>query len=171
MRPDRDLYFLTIAKAVSLRSTCTSRQVGAVLVNSQYNILSTGYNGVVSGSNDCNGKPCVRANSPSGLNLDSCLAVHAEANALLQCPNTLDIHTAYVTASPCFNCIKLLLNTSCKRILFLDNYPHPEAILLWRKMGREWVQYVPDTDTMKILQSMDQIRSNGELKFETPWRE
>lgn len=59
----------------------------------------------------------------------------------MQCRDTMLIDTAYVTASPCVTCTKLLLNTSCKRIVFLEEYPHASAKDLWLKSGREWVQY------------------------------
>ncbi len=167
MRPSRDLYFLTIAKAASLRSTCTKRQVGAVLVNQKYNILATGYNGVVRGSIDCNGKPCPREGSLSGENLNLCLAVHAEANALLQCPDTLDIQTAYVTASPCFHCVKLLLNTSCCRIVFLEHYPHNESKDLWEKMGRIWMHYPVSSRNNLFLNSISRIEDETVLPLYT----
>lgn len=81
---------------------------------------------------------CPGANAPSGQGLDACQAIHAEQNALLQCRDVYAIHTAYVTASPCITCCKLLLNTSCERIVFLTPYPHPEAKALWEGAGREW---------------------------------
>lgn len=84
---------------------------------------------------------CPGAGSPSGTNLDGCRAIHAEQNALLQCRDVRAIHTCYVTASPCLTCVKLLLNTGCRRIVFAEPYPHPEARELWRDLSttREWV--------------------------------
>jgi deoxycytidylate deaminase len=43
-----------------------------------------------------------------------------------------------VTASPCVTCCKLLLNTSCERIVFAEVYPHSEAQRLWETAGRVW---------------------------------
>lgn len=74
---------------------------------------------------------CAGAQSPSGTNLDGCQAIHAEQNALLQCKDIYDIHTCYTTASPCVTCVKLLMNTSCQRIVFAEEYPQPAAKELW----------------------------------------
>lgn len=83
---------------------------------------------------------CPGAFSPSGTNLDGCEAIHAEQNALLQCRDVREIHTCYCTTSPCVTCTKLLLNTGCLRVVFLDEYPHPASQELWTRAGREWVQ-------------------------------
>lgn len=87
---------------------------------------------------------CSGSHAPSGTNLDGCQAIHAEQNALLQCQNVYDIDTCYVTASPCITCTKLLLNTGCKRIVFAEEYPHPEAGKLWKSSGREWAHVLPN---------------------------
>ena len=89
----------------------------------------------------CYDHACPGAASPSGTNLDGCEAIHAEQNALLQCRDIHSIATCFVTASPCMTCAKLLLNTSCKTIMFIQEYPHPEARDLWLKAGRAWVKY------------------------------
>ena len=86
------------------------------------------------------GHSCSGASAPSGQSLDACQAIHAEQNAMLQCRDVYSIHTAYVTASPCMTCIKLLLNTTCERIVFVEEYPHPEARKLWESAGRAWEQ-------------------------------
>lgn len=147
MRPDKDTYFLRMAKLVSTRSTCYRRNVGCVLTNSRGHVLSTGYNGVASGQPHCNyanedmsvkiyPNACNGATATSGTQLDTCEAIHAEQNALLQCKDVFEIDTAYVTTSPCMTCVKLLLNTSCNRIVFSDAYSHIEAIELWKRNGR-----------------------------------
>lgn len=84
---------------------------------------------------------CSGAKSPSGTNLDGCEAIHAEQNALLQCKDMHDIHTVYVSASPCVTCTKLLLNTSCQRIVFSEEYPHERAKIMWVKAGRDWIHF------------------------------
>lgn len=86
------------------------------------------------------GNACPGVSAPSGQNLDTCQAIHAEQNALLQCRDAYAIHTAYVTASPCITCCKLLLNTSCQRIIYAEEYPHPAAKTLWVGAGRTWDQ-------------------------------
>lgn len=161
MRPSRDEWALKLALLTAQRATCCRRQVGCVLLNSRGHVLATGYNGVAAGLPHCNhaehvecatvGEPepklvktfphaCAGAWSPSGTNLDACQAIHAEQNALLQCRDIYQIHTAYVTASPCVTCCKLLLNTSCERIVFVEEYPHSAAKELWEGAGRLWEQ-------------------------------
>jgi len=156
MRPSRDQWGLQLAQVTAQRATCLRRSVGCVLVNGRGHVLATGYNGVAAGQRHCNElvierlgshitketypHACPGARSPSGTNLDGCQAIHAEQNALLQCRDVHQIHTCYVTASPCMTCVKLLLNTSCERIVFTEEYPHKEARELWVGSGREWQQ-------------------------------
>lgn len=75
---------------------------------------------------------------------DQCEAVHAEQNALLQCADPRRIHTAYVTLSPCKNCIKLLLNTQCKNVVFLEEHTDLTAKSIWEKLGRNWHQHIKE---------------------------
>lgn len=141
MRPSTDQYFIQMASLVSQRGTCCRRKVGCVLIDKNKFVLATGYNGRPSGFPHCEGaNKCEGANAPSGMSLDACEAIHAEQNALLQCKETQTIWSAYVTAFPCMTCIKLLLNTSCERILFVEDYPHGHAKELWKMAGREYEQ-------------------------------
>ncbi len=141
MRPSKDQYFISMALLASSRATCPRRSVGCILTNERGHVLSTGYNGVAAGCEHCTEHNCPGASYPSGQGLEFCEALHAEQNALLQCRDVWTIDTAYVTASPCVTCTKLLMNTSCKRIVFLAEYPQPEAMKLWLSVGREWVKY------------------------------
>ena len=158
LRPNRDTYFLRMARLVSTRATCLRRSVGCILVNARGHVLATGYNGNAAGMPHCNDSTrfnvawdrfedsnlyphaCPGAESPSGTNLDGCQAIHAEQNALLQCRDVFEIDTCYCTTAPCMTCTKLLMNTSCKRILFIEDYPHAEeARKLWQsKVGQVW---------------------------------
>lgn len=148
MRPSRDEWAMKLAIVTSEQSTCARRAVGCVLLNARGHVIATGYNGVAAGQLHCNevdqfhptGYPnaCSAARAPSGTNLDGCQAIHAEQNALLQCRDIYSIDTCYVTASPCMTCVKLLLNTSCRRIVFLEEYPHTAAKELWVRSGRVW---------------------------------
>jgi dCMP deaminase len=84
---------------------------------------------------------CEGAKYDSGEGLGKCQAIHAEQNALLQCPDIMKIHTCYTTSSPCNEqCIKLLLNTSCQRIVFLEEYSKSGKDA-WLAAGREWVHH------------------------------
>jgi dCMP deaminase len=141
MRPNLDTYFMSMAILVASRATCPRRKVGSVLINTRGHVLATGYNGVAAGQTHCIDLPCPGAGLPSGQGLDKCQALHGEQNALLQCRDVYQIDTAYVTASPCITCTKLFLNTSCRRIVFLDEYPHSDAKDLWVASGRDWAQF------------------------------
>ena len=137
-RPSSDEYFLAMAALVSLRATCRRRRVGCVLVDRHKHVLATGYNGVARGVAHCIDTACPGAGLPSGRGLDLCEAIHAEQNALLQCRDAKEIETAYITASPCITCVKLFMNTGCKRIVFLEEYPHAAARNLWKG---EWTHH------------------------------
>lgn len=133
MRPDKDTYFLRMAKLVATRTTCCRRAVGCVLVDRKGHVLATGYNGVAAGQAHCLDVPCSAATAPSGTNLDGCEAIHAEQNALLQCKDVHAIHTVYCTTEPCITCAKLLANTSAERVVFLEWYHGTQAKDLWLK--------------------------------------
>ena len=138
-RIPKDWYFLKMAHLVSERATCTRRKVGSILINSKSHVISTGYNGVSTGQEHCIDKPCKGANYKSGEGLDKCEAIHAEQNALLQCKDVFDIDTVFCTLSPCIHCLKLLLNTSAKHIIFSEKYVDADILGdYWMKhaMGR-----------------------------------
>lgn len=136
-----DAYFLKMAQLASERGTCVRRKVGCIIVNKMNHVIATGYNGVGSGMPHCINNPCEGANSPSGKDLHMCKAIHAEENALIQCRDVTSIDRIYVTVSPCMSCTYKLLNTSCKEIIFKDEYPQPEAKVVWTKQNRIWRKY------------------------------
>ena len=141
-RQSKDEYFLDIAKKVATQTTCARRAVGCVLVSPRKTMLATGFNGVPKGMPHCNeGHRCPGADAPSGQNLSGCLSAHAEINGLLQCSDVNDIETVYVTVSPCNECIKAIMNTSAKRIVFAEEYNQPEAKARWLSIpGNEWTK-------------------------------
>jgi dCMP deaminase len=151
MRIDRDQLGLLLASAWALRGTCGRRRVGCVLVDAQGHELGTGYNGPAAGEPHCTDTPCPGRDFPSGQGLEACEAIHAEANALLYCRDPTLVEVAYVTSSPCVHCVKLLMNTGAKRIVFAERYAHDEAASeLWvRGRGRTW-EHVPTTYRIAI---------------------
>ena len=136
-RPTVDEYFIIQAMHASSRGSCIRRKVGCILVNAKNHVLATGYNGPPACEPNCTEQPCEGAKAPSGTALHLCRAVHGEHNAILQCPNIFQIHTAYVTASPCDQCMEKLLQTSCQRIVYLQRYPHNDALAKWILAGRK----------------------------------
>lgn len=123
-RPGWDDYFLGIAGAVSLRADCSRRSVGAVVVRDN-RIVSTGYNGSPPRGPSCLRGDCPRASSsvPPGSSYDTgpgaCIAVHAEANAVLYAGRDGCVgSTLYVTAEPCEGCWKLIQASGLAYVLW-----------------------------------------------------
>lgn len=109
---------MNLAREVASRSTCPRKSVGAVLVRDKA-VLATGYNGSIRGLAHCSEEGCMLVN-------DHCVrTVHAEANALVQAARhgvRIEGADCYVTASPCWECFKLLANAGVKRIVFGEFY-------------------------------------------------
>lgn len=131
-RPDKHEYFMSIALMAAQRASCPRRKVGCVLVNNSNFILSTGYNGPPSGVRNCTEKPCGGQDHKSGEGLGSCIAIHAEMNALDQAKNRLhEVEAMYLTAGPCCqfcteSVVKIIqagLMPKFKTIYFFDKYP------------------------------------------------
>jgi dCMP deaminase len=128
-RPSWDDYFLDIARAVAVRADCTRRQVGAVIVDDQHRIISTGYNGAAAGHPGCaSDRACPRGlvsyeEMPSYVDgnqdFSNCIAVHAEANALLYADGR---HTRgatlYTTDKPCAGCERLIEGAGIIRVVY-----------------------------------------------------
>jgi dCMP deaminase len=122
-RPTLNEVYLRMLDIFARRSTCTRRQVAAIITDAGGKVLSCGYNGVPKGFVHCNeGGPCLGRNDPKG-DTRRCDAVHAEQNALLQCGSRLaEAHTLYCSCTPCFECAKLICNTNIKRVVVTEHY-------------------------------------------------
>ena len=129
MRISKTEYYLNIAKAVSMRSTCLRRQYGAVIVKDDV-VISTGYNGSPRGSqNCCDTGECYREanNIPHGEQYEKCVAVHAEANAIISAARkdmigaTLYLYGREngkeIKAEPCLMCQRLIQNAGIDRVI------------------------------------------------------
>jgi dCMP deaminase len=129
-RPSWDEYFIKIAELTSQRSNCIKRRVGCILVKDK-RILSLGYNGTPIGTTNCYQGGCKRCCDQfskknidsSAQNLDLCLCLHAEENAILF-NNKLDLigATMYVTLIPCISCVKKILQCQISRVVYINNY-------------------------------------------------
>lgn len=140
LRPSFDETWLEVAQVLAKRGTCVRRKVGCVLTDRNGICLGTGYNGTGRLQPHCISSRCSGATLLSGTGLDNCLAIHAEQNALLSCVDTSKIHNCYTTTAPCIQCVKMLLNTECQNIIFMEEYPHLDTKNIWEKAGRNWIK-------------------------------
>ena len=117
-------YFMNIAREVATRSTCDRKHVGAVIVREK-TILSTGYNGSIKGLPHCDEVGCEMVDG-------HCVrTTHAEANAIVQAAkNGIQINQSeiYVTASPCYDCFKLIANAGIN-VIYYDEFYRDKRII------------------------------------------
>ena len=124
-------YYLKIASEVAKRSTCLRRQYGAVIVKND-EIIATGYNGAPRGDeNCCDVGSCWRDrhNIPHGEQYEKCVAVHAEANAIISASrNEMIGSTLYLygfegfdkpidNPEPCIMCNRLIKNAGIEHVI------------------------------------------------------
>ncbi|OVE78281.1 hypothetical protein BVX98_00690, partial [bacterium F11] len=122
------------------RANCLGKNIGAVIVVGN-RIVSTGYNGVPEGMDNCRHGGCYtclnkyqkrglkikknkkdnRKNSKTGKSYDECICVHAEQNALMSAARfgiSIEGGIIYTTYQPCFTCLKQSLQAKIKKIYF-----------------------------------------------------
>ncbi len=125
-----DQRYMRMARIWAENSYCKRRKVGALIVNDKM-IISDGYNGTPSGfENNCEdehyqSKPYV---------------LHAEANAITKVArshNSSDGATLYVTASPCIECSKLIIQAGIKRVIYGEEYRIMDGVELLKRAGIE----------------------------------
>ena len=135
-RPSWDEYFLNVAKAISMRSTCLRRKYGAVIVDTSNAIVSSGYNGSPVGEENCSDHgECKREelHVPKGERYELCKAVHAEQNAIINCTKQRMIgSTIYIygenadgtlaSGAPCLLCKRMIKNAGIKTVVFKSKY-------------------------------------------------
>ncbi|WP_289860748.1 dCMP deaminase family protein [uncultured Muribaculum sp.] len=125
-----DKRYLRMARIWAENSYCQRRKVGAILVNGQM-IISDGYNGTPAGfENVCEDE--------SGITKPYVL--HAEANAITKVArsnNSSQGATLYVTASPCIECSKLIIQAGISRVVYQDEYRLTDGVDLLRRVGIE----------------------------------
>lgn len=135
-RRDWHTYFMHIAREVATRSTCDRKYVGAIIVRDK-NILSTGYNGSIRSQPHCDEGGHLMVNN-------HCVrTVHAEANAIIQAARhgvNIDAADIYTTASPCWECFKLIANAGIKRIFYGEFYREERSFEVARQIGIELIR-------------------------------
>ena len=122
-----DLRYLRMARIWAENSYCKRRQVGALVVKDKM-IISDGYNGTPSGfENICEEN-----------NVTKPYVLHAEANAitkLARSSNNSEGSTLYVTASPCIECSKLIIQSGIKRVVYAEKYRLTDGVDLLKRAG------------------------------------
>lgn len=133
-----DKRYLRMSRIWAENSYCQRRKVGAIVVKNSM-IISDGFNGTPSGfeniceDEDGQTKPYV---------------LHAEANAISKVArsnNSSDGSTLYVTASPCLECAKLIIQAGIKRVVFNELYRLSAGVELLERAGVECV-HIPEID-------------------------
>lgn len=141
-RPTWDEYWLALLPVVKSRASCPRRQGGVVIVDSNNNIISTGYNGPPSGMPNCTEHPCGGENDPSG-DTTKCMALHAEHNAIYFAGDRRSsAHTMYCTTEPCLKCALEILQTPIKRVVYMEPYPNQARVIL-AEAGIQMMQVQP----------------------------
>ena len=129
-----DQRYLRMARIWAENSYCQRRQVGALVVKDKM-IISDGYNGTPTGfENVCEDEH----------NVSKPYVLHAEANAitkLARSSNNSDGATIYITASPCIECAKLIIQSGIKRVVYGEHYRLTDGIDLLRRAGID-VEYL-----------------------------
>ncbi len=132
-----DLRYLRMARIWAENSYCERRKVGALVVKDKM-IISDGYNGTPSGFENV----CEDDN-----NVTKPYVLHAEANAitkLARSSNNSDGSTLYVTAAPCIECSKLIIQSGIKRVVYAEKYRLEDGINLLKKAKIEVMYLNPD---------------------------
>lgn len=132
-----DIRYLRMARIWAENSYCQRRKVGALVVKNKM-IISDGYNGTPSGfENQCE----------DNNNVTKPYVLHAEANAitkLARSNNNSDNATLYVTAAPCIECSKLIIQAGIKRVVYGDKYRLEDGINLLKKANIEVIYLNPE---------------------------
>ena len=133
-----DRRYLRMAAIWAENSYCRRRKVGALIVKDKM-IISDGYNGTPAGfENVCEDED----------GITKPYVLHAEANAISKVArsnNSSEDSTLYVTASPCVECAKLIIQAGIRRVVFSELYRITDGIDLLRRAGVECVLIDPET--------------------------
>lgn len=127
-----DSRYLRMAQIWAENSYCERRKVGALLVKDKM-IISDGFNGTPAGFENV----CENADGHTKP-----YVLHAEANAISKVArsnNSSDGSTLYITASPCLECAKLIIQAGVRRVVFGELYRLSDGIELLRRAGVEIV--------------------------------
>ena len=131
-RPPLFEVYMRMAEELAKRSTCARLQVGTVVTDSALeNVVAIGYNGNARGfPNRCD------TEVPG-----SCGCIHSEQNALVKAPGHLRDKVAFVTASPCVMCAKLMVQANITHLYFREAYRDRSGLEVLEEAGIQAVRY------------------------------
>ena len=134
-----DQRYLAMARVWAQNSYCNRRQVGALMVKNKM-IISDGYNGTPSGfENECE--------DADGMTKPYVLPAEANAITKVACSNnSSDGATMYITASPCIECAKLIIQAGIKRVVFSERYHKTDGVDLLKRANVEIVHIEDEID-------------------------
>lgn len=147
MRPSIEDTLISIAFTVSERSTCSRRNNGAVIANEKGVIISTGYNGSLSGMEHCDHECDCGADLTGVMHDDFCpahpysgctTAVHAEANAVYFAARngvSTDGSSIYCTTEPCVKCAEAIVQSGITDVYYRQEYRNHAGLDLLKKAG------------------------------------
>jgi dCMP deaminase len=160
---------MVLAKLVSVRSTCNSRKIGAVIVRNN-RILATGYNGAVHGAPHCTDRGpdfCLRrlVGAHDADKYNYCISSHAEVNAIDQAARfgiPLEGAVLYCTLEPCNWCFKQLIQAGITKIYYEEAYDsrNKEFDLYWRKI-------MESHEGIQVFQQISVSKKTIEMVMET----
>jgi dCMP deaminase len=132
-RPPLYEVYMRMAEELAKRSTCARLQVGTVLADAALeHVVAIGYNGNVRGfPNRCDSDEA-----------GGCGCIHSEQNALVKAPGDLRDKVAFVTASPCARCAKLMVQANVSHLFYREPYRNPEGLEILARAGVVTVRYV-----------------------------
>lgn len=115
-RPDWDTYFMQMAYLVATRATCERKHVGAIIVDLDRRVVSTGYNGSPRGTPSCD-------EVGHEIHQGHCVrTLHAESNAIDYAGRSCRGTVLYVTVVPCYDCAKRIVNAGIIKIVYDEFY-------------------------------------------------
>jgi len=125
-RPPLYEVYMRMAEELAKRSTCARLQVGTVITDAGLeNVVAIGYNGNARGfPNKCDSTEQGR-----------CGCIHSEMNALVKAPGQMRDKVAFITASPCVVCAKLMIQANISHVFYREQYRDPAGLAVLEQGG------------------------------------
>jgi len=170
-RPDWDSFYLALCYLISTRSSCTDRQIGAVIVKDK-TIIATGFNGSPRGVSDCMERgECIRKDRDKSLGKDyeNCYSAHAEVNALANHAYMggpeMKGSTLYTTVYPCVTCSKLLINAGIIRIVYCEKLRNNNGLAekMFKELGIKTDNINKNIIAATIYKTLDHLVTRDEF--------